>query len=145
MNLSHLTPGVLRELLTLAEKKQALLDQLAKIDQSISNLSNGTTAPITKPVKKAAKKSKPVKAKKAAVKPPATAPVKVAGKRSKLKDSILALLTEAGTEGIKVLDLAGKLAVKPASLHVWFNTTGKKVGGLTRVAPGKYSLQPPSA
>lgn len=137
MNVSDLTPTVLRELITLAEKKQSLIEQITKIDQSITSLSSGTDLPT----KQAPKVSTPKKAKKSEGTLP---PIKIA-KRSKLKEGVLALLTSAGPDGVKVVDIAKSLGVKSTSVHVWFNTTGKKVTGITRVAPGKYSLQPPAA
>ena len=62
-------------------------------------------------------------------------------KRGALSASIMAYLQAAGAGGIKISDLAGKLGAKYKNVYIWFATTGKKHGGIKRIAPATYSLK----
>lgn len=128
MDITALSPETLKELLNLAEQKQALLKQIAVIDNSIAKIASGSALPASAP-KKAAKAVK-------------KAPTSKRGKRGNLKEGIISLLTEAGATGIAVLEIAKKLSTKPQSIHAWFQTTGKKVPGISKAGRGVYSLSP---
>ena len=63
------------------------------------------------------------------------------GKRGAMKELILSVLQEAGEAGLAVKHLAQKIGAKPANVHAWFGSTGKK-GGLTEaVGRGIYRLK----
>lgn len=126
MDITAISPETLKELIKLAEQKQALLEQIAVIDSSIAKISSGSALPAAAP-KKAAKTVK-------------KASVAKRGKRGGLKEGIVSLLSEAGASGIAVLEIAKKLSVKPQGIHAWFQTTGKKVPGIAKVGRGVYSL-----
>jgi len=167
MDLSKLTPSVLRELLKLSELKAALHKQVAALDARISALGTGKSvaAPKAAAVKapgkrrgrppggKAAKapKVKAPKAPKAAKEPKAPkapAPAKAAktgSKRGALKGDILKLLAAAGPEGVSVKDISSALGVKNQNVHVWFSTTGKKMPEIGKVGEARYAYKAPAA
>ncbi|HEY8900161.1 MAG TPA: hypothetical protein VIM61_07100 [Chthoniobacterales bacterium] len=156
MDLSKLTPALLRELLKLSELKAALHKQVEAIDARISGLGMGK-APVAKaapaagkrrgrpPGKAAAKapKVKKEKAPKAAKAPKAPKAAKPAstGKRGALKGDIIKLLSAAGPEGISVKDISSTLGVKNQNVHVWFSTTGKKLPEISKVGEARYAYK----
>jgi predicted transcriptional regulator of viral defense system len=64
------------------------------------------------------------------------------GRRGALKARILAALRTAGDKGVAVKELSAKLGVKNQNVHVWFSSTGKKLGTIQRVGAGRYRLKP---
>ena len=64
------------------------------------------------------------------------------GRRGALKARILASLRTAGDKGVAVKDLSAKLGVKNQNVHVWFSSTGKKLGTIQRIGAGRYRLKP---
>ncbi|MGB7838629.1 MAG: hypothetical protein WBL40_11025, partial [Terrimicrobiaceae bacterium] len=62
--------------------------------------------------------------------------------RGALKARILAALRTAGDKGVAVKELSAKLGVKNQNVHVWFSSTGKKLGTIQRVGAGRYRLKP---
>lgn len=70
-----------------------------------------------------------------AVKPP-----KKRGKRGATKELILEALKAAGAVGISVKELSAKLGLKNQNVHVWFNTTGKKLAKIEKTGKGTYRL-----
>ena len=60
----------------------------------------------------------------------------------RLKARILAALRTAGDKGVAVKELSAKLGVKNQNVHVWFSSTGKKLGTIQRVGAGRYRLKP---
>lgn len=132
----NLSAASLRSLLALAEKKEALLIEIGKIDSEVSNaIQSSGGAKIEETSKTAKKAGRP---KKAGSVTPKTAKT---GKRGRVKELILGGLKEAGEAGIAVKDLAVKLGLKPQNLHVWFHTTGKKSDLTERVSNGIYRLK----
>jgi predicted transcriptional regulator of viral defense system len=71
-------------------------------------------------------------------------PASSGGRRGALKARILAALRAAGEKGVAVKDLSAKLGVKNQNVHVWFSSTGKKLGTIQRVGAGRYRLKPGS-
>jgi predicted transcriptional regulator of viral defense system len=41
-----------------------------------------------------------------------------------------------------VKELSSKLGVKNQNVHVWFSSTGKKLGTIQRIGAGRYRLKP---
>lgn len=123
MSILDIGPANLRAIVSLAEKREGLLAEVAKIENQIRALEGAK--PVSGP--------KPEKARKT---PKGKAP---GGRRGKVKDLIIAELQAAGKAGVKVKELAPQLGLKAQNLHVWFNTTGKKLG-VKRIGPGTYRL-----
>ncbi len=63
------------------------------------------------------------------------------GKRGALKEKILTALKAAGDKGVAVKELSAKLGVKNQNVHVWFSSTGKKLGTIQRIGEGRYRLK----
>lgn len=128
----------LRSAISLSEKRDALLDGLAKVELELSGLFGGAAASVglaveTRGPEKGAGRKPGPKAK--------VSKVKGKVRRGGVKDLVLGALAKAGEAGIGVRDLAANLGVKPASLHVWFATTGKSSGLTERVGSGVYRLK----
>jgi len=158
MELNHLTPAALSELIRIVEEKQTLLAKIEKIDASMETLIKNNTVVATavapakfprkitaKPAAKAVKAAAPAPAETSASAAPVAvsapkAPAPVRAKRGALKEGILAALAAAGAEGLSVSELSARLGVEPANIHVWFSTTGKKLSEITKVAAGRYAL-----
>jgi len=115
MALSDLTSSQLQQLIQLVKEKEDLLKKLAAVDRSLTALDAGE------------------------VDNGASAPTKRRKRRGALKEKLLAALTAAGKNGLSVKELAAKLNAKPGSVAVWFYTTGKKIKGLKKIAPARYS------
>ena len=135
----NLSTDSLRSILSLSEKRDALLAELQKVETEISRaLGSGTVA------KASTLSHKTGNGRAAAASPKAAGGKKASpkrGKRGAVKELILAGLKEAGEAGIAVKHLAAKLAIKPQNLHVWFHTTGKKSGLIEAAGKGVYRLK----
>lgn len=59
-------------------------------------------------------------------------------KRSPLGKEILKALQNAGSKGMSIRELTKIVHSKPANVHVWFSTTGKKISGIKKIRPGVY-------
>ena len=57
----------------------------------------------------------------------------------KLKERLLKALEAAGKAGLTVKDLAANLKANPASVSIWFYTTGKKIKGIKKIGPAHYA------
>ena len=137
----NLSTDSLRSILSLSERRDALLAELQNVETEISRAlgsgvatksvilghetGHGRTAAGSSP--KVSAKGRTVSAKR--------------GKRGAVKELILAGLKEAGEAGIAVRHLAAKLGLKPGSIHVWFGTTGKKSGLTEALGKGVYRLK----
>lgn len=119
MSLSDLSSAQLQHLIELIQEKESLQRQLAKVDTALARLDGGSPAP-RKFGKRRARKVK-------------------GAKGATLKEKVLDVLAKAGPSGLSVKDLAAKAGVKLGSLSVWIYTTGKKVPGLKKIAPGRYT------
>jgi hypothetical protein len=122
MALTDLTSAQLEKLLGLIKEKEALQAKIIQIDLSLQALESGEM-----------KANKPAAAKRGP---------KSSRRRVRLKDGLLAKLQPAGKEGMAVQDLAASLRVKPASVSIWFYTTGKKVKGIKKVGRARYAYLP---
>jgi hypothetical protein len=142
MDLTQLSPAVLSELIQLSEQKQSLLAEIAQIDETILKVASGSVRPAAS-VPRAPKASKAPAVKPAPVAEAAfaeKAPAAPRARRGALKEGILQALQAAGPEGIGISDIASQLGVDAKNVNVWFSTTGKKIEGLTKLAPGRYAL-----
>lgn len=140
MNLTKINTTTLRQALKLAERKEALLTELFKIEKEIEHCLMGVStddsfssisqleAEEKLPDEKKAEKT--VKAKK-----------RKHQQRGKIKEEILNALAEAGTTGIGIAELATKLHLKKSNLYTWFSNVGKKILEIERMAPGHFRLR----
>lgn len=129
MDISQINAGSLRSLLKLINKRDSLLKKLKAVDASLAKAYSGSgTGPAARGAKgrKAAPPARPAGAKK---------------KRGALKARIVAALKAAGDKGVAIRELSKKIGVKNQNVHVWFSTTGKKLG-LQRIGAGRYRLKP---
>ena len=118
MSYPNISSTTLKGLIKFVEKREALQSELAKVESQISAAIGGST--VTSKIKVAPKAKR--------------------GKRGALKELLLAELKAAGKIGASVKDLSSKLGVKNQNLHVWFNTTGKRIAGLKKMGPGQWVL-----
>jgi len=134
MDITSLSPEVLRELAKLAEQKVALTKQIAVIDGKINALAKGIAATKSKAASSASEPNSPAASRKG----PSTKPK--TGRRGQLKQQIIALLSKVGQEGMGVKEISKTLGVKNQNVHVWFSTTGRKVEGITKLEGARYAL-----
>lgn len=133
MDISKLTSNVLRQLLKLSERKEALLTELKKIEANIVAHLKGEsiTSPSVTHKKNPSIKKQAVQAKRSSNKRAA---------RGMIKEQIFQALAEAGSAGMKIPDIAQKIGAKNANVHVWFSNTGKKLSEIERLGPGHFRL-----
>lgn len=143
MDISKISTSVLEGLIKLTKKREALLEELKSVEAKLAAAYSGGAS------EKPAKVAKIVRRRGRKAKAPAAAPAaKVAaaskslGRRGALKTKIIAALRAAGDKGIAVKDLSKKIGVKNQNVHVWFSSTGKKLGVIQKVGAGSYRLKP---
>lgn len=128
---TNISSSVLRKMVVLSERKEALIARIQEIDRAMMRLPRGieTSASaddrparlnIPRPVAKKTRRQRTA--------------------RGQLKKKVLGALQRAGKRGATIGDLSKKLGVKRANLYVWFNGTGRKVRGLKKIAPARYRL-----
>jgi hypothetical protein len=139
MDLSKITTSTLEALVKLTKKRDTILGDLKKIEAAIASVYSGKkSGPST--VRR--RKGKGRRRFAAAVGTKAVKLSQAGGRRGALKARILAALRAAGDKGVAVKDLSSKLGVKNQNVHVWFSSTGKKLGTIQRVGAGRYRLKP---
>lgn len=128
MDISQVNAGALRGLLKLLDKRDALLKKLKAVDAALAKAYSGSGGRAVPAPRRTKGKAAPAGGKKGR-------------KRGALKAKIVAALKAAGDKGVAIKDLSKSLGVKNQNIHVWFATTGKKLG-IQRVAAGRYRLKP---
>jgi uncharacterized protein YjcR len=136
MDLSKININTLREMLKLSERKEQLLKELKELEEQI--VSHVTGFSSTTPSESTLQKKK--RAQSASLSTAHDGTSKRAS-RGTMKTQILAALQEAGSAGIKVPDLAQKIGVKSANVHVWFSNTGKKLPEIERIGAGLFRIR----
>ncbi|MEI6034393.1 MAG: hypothetical protein WCS65_08965 [Verrucomicrobiae bacterium] len=140
MDISLITSQSLLHLLSLAEKKEELIQIIAEVDAEITRTLKGGAVSVVEVFEMPA--SQPAIAKPAPVAgqpvAAAQAPAK-AGRPGGLKSRVLALLDAAGPRGLRVKEIAEKLGASSSNISVWFSTTGKKL--TTKIEPGRYAAK----
>ena len=137
MDISKISTSVLEGLIKLTKKREALLEELKRVEAELNAAYAGKKVPASVRGAKAARS-----AGRDGRKPKAGKAAKGSGRRGALKDKILEALREAGDKGISVKELSQKIGVKNQNVHVWFSSTGKKLGVIQRVGNGAYRLKP---
>ena len=121
MALSDLSSAQLQQLIHLVKEKESLQVQLAGVKRSLDGLFAGNS----------------VEKKTSGVKEPKVR------RRAALKDGLLKKLQAAGKDGLTIKELAASLRAKPASVSVWFYTTGKKIKSIKKVGKARFAYAPP--
>ena len=121
MALSDLSSAQLQQLIHLVKEKESLQVQLAGVKRSLDGLFAGNS----------------VEKKTSSVKEPKVR------RRAALKDGLLKKLQAAGKDGLTIKALAASLRAKPASVSVWFYTTGKKIKSIKKVGKARFAYAPP--
>ncbi|HEY5706970.1 MAG TPA: hypothetical protein VIS96_15515 [Terrimicrobiaceae bacterium] len=141
MDFSQFNTSTLESLIKLTKKRDILLDELKKLEAEITSVySVGTAEPAATRRRKAAgrrRASAPV----AEARTAKGVEAETSGRRGALKARILTALRAAGDKGVAVKELSAKLGVKNQNVHVWFSSTGKKLGTIQRVGAGRYRLK----
>jgi hypothetical protein len=121
MSLSSLSSDQLHSLIKFIKEKEMIQAKLARVERSLSALEGGKVAKREPSVKKRSSRRL---------------------RRPALKRSVLKALESVGKKGLSVKEVAKSIKAKPASVSVWFYTTGKKVKGLMKIGPGRYAYLP---
>ena len=119
MSLSSLTSAQLHRLIELVKEKEALQNKLAQVERSLADLESGEVTKDDAPAKRRGPRR--------------------GRRRAALKDGLLNALQAAGKDGLSVKELAASLKAKPASVSVWFYTTGKKIQGIKKVGKARFA------
>jgi len=119
MSLSSLTSVQLHRLIELVKEKEALQAKLAQVERSLADLESGEVTKDEAPTKRRGPRR--------------------GRRRAALKDGLLKTLQAAGKDGLSVKELAASLKAKPASVSVWFYTTGKKIKGIKKVGKARFA------
>jgi hypothetical protein len=120
MNWTRIAAADLNRIIGLVEQKEALQAQVVEIDAELANFQPGAPAA-------------PARDK------PGRQPENKLAAKGALKAAIVELLKGAGKPGLTVREIATQLQAKPGNVHVWFSSTGKKVGEINKVGPGTYA------
>lgn len=142
MDLSKFNTSILESLIKLTKKRDILVDELKKLEAAITSVtSGGKSEPATVRRRRRSTGRRRSAAPAAEIKTAKDSEAQT-GRRGALKARILAALRAAGDKGVAVKELSAKLGVKNQNVHVWFSSTGKKLGTIQRVGAGRYRLKP---
>ena len=142
MDLSKFNTSILESLIKLTKKRDILLSELKKLEAAITSVYSGGKAEsgiVRRRTNMGRRRSAAAAAEARTAK---SSEAQAGGRRGALKARILAALRTAGDKGVAVKELSAKLGVKNQNVHVWFSSTGKKLGTIQRVGAGRYRLKP---
>jgi DNA-binding NarL/FixJ family response regulator len=142
MDLSKINTSTLESLIKLTKKRDILLDELKKLEAAITSVYSGGKAESGIVRRRTSMGRRRSAAAAAEAKTAKSSEAQTGGRRGALKARILAALRTAGDKGVAVKELSAKLGVKNQNVHVWFSSTGKKLGTIQRVGAGRYRLKP---
>ncbi len=141
MDLSKITTSTLEALVKLTKKRDLIVNELRRIEAAITGAYSGRKSePSTRRRRRGRGRRRASVTGAARAGRPSLAQATV-GRRGALKARILAALRAAGDKGVAVKDLSAKLGVKNQNVHVWFSSTGKKLGTIQRIGAGRYRLK----
>ncbi|MCF7729939.1 MAG: hypothetical protein K9M81_06195 [Chthoniobacterales bacterium] len=136
MDLTKINISVLREMLKLSERKEELLKELKELEEKIishaSDFNSATPSKFKKPKKIGVHATQKINS---------SEKISKRASRGTMKVIVLDALKEAGPAGIKIPELAHKIGVKNANLHVWFSNTGKKLPEIERIGVGLFRVR----
>jgi hypothetical protein len=127
MSFSKLNTDVLRQILDLSERKEALIKELETIETEILSSLHGQKTILPASVKKNQTTKKVNDTQRRG--------------RGMMKENILKALTEAGSLGLKVPELSRKINATSASIHVWFSNVGKKISEIEKIGAGHFRIR----
>ena len=129
MNLSALSLKQLEHIVGLLKEKEVLQTKLDGVNRDLQRLENGSGSALSATESlNDSPHSKRIK--------------KRSRRRGGLQQAVLKALKSAGAKGLTVKQLAVQAKVKKSSLAVWLYTSGKKVSGFKKVAPGVFAYTP---
>ena len=137
MNIESITSASVRALAVLVERHEKLRSQMEEVQSQLTSLLGGSL-----PSEGKARKGRPPKS---VMSTPKQERRTRRQKPGSLKERILAVLRASGEPGITVADIASKLSVPKAHVHVWFSTTGKRLVEVRKVEPGRFRIQETAA
>lgn len=131
MKVSDINTQTLTALLSLTKKKETLLAKVAQVEKEIAGLASGEVLAATRILRaKSIKKRRGV----------AKGPKKPRSPKGFMQEQIIKLLQAAGEVGAGVKELAEKVEKPVAQVHVWFSTTGKKLGQFQKLESGNWRI-----
>ncbi len=131
MKVSDINTQTLTALLSLTKKKETLLAKVAEVEKEIAGLASGEVLAATRILRaKSIKKRRGV----------AKGPKKPRSPKGFMQEQIIKLLQAAGEVGAGVKELAQKVDKPIAQVHVWFSTTGKKLGQFQKLESGNWRI-----
>ena len=141
MDLSKITTSTLEALVKLTKQRDTIVKELRRIEAALTGAYSGRKSePATTRRRRGRgrRRSFPAATRASKLSRAQTA----GGRRGALKARILTALRAAGDKGVAVKELSSKLGVKNQNVHVWFSSTGKKLGTIQRIGAGRYRLKP---
>ena len=131
MKVTDINTQTLTALLSLTKKKETLLAKVAQVEKEIAGLASGEVLAATRILRaKSIKKRRGV----------AKGPKKPRSPKGFMQEQIIKLLQAAGEVGAGVKELAQKVEKPVAQVHVWFSTTGKKLGQFQKLESGNWRI-----
>ena len=104
---------------------------MAQVEKEIAGLASGEVLAATRILRaKSIKKRRGV----------AKGPKKPRSPKGFMQEQIIKLLQAAGEVGAGVKELAEKIEKPVAQVHVWFSTTGKKLGQFQKLESGNWRI-----
>ena len=128
--LRNIPSAVLRKLVVLSERKEALVARVQDIEQEMLRIQREMESA-------AGRDDKPTQP---TITRPGLRKIRHQTGRGELKQKVVSALRAAGKRGITIGELSRKLHVKRANLYVWFNGTGRKIRAIKKIGPAKYRL-----
>jgi hypothetical protein len=126
MNLSAFSLKQLEHIVGLLKEKEALQAKLDDVNRDLQGLENSRlSAPSASESLNGSPRSK-----------------RRSRRRGGLQKAVLKALKSAGAKGLTVKQLAAQAKVNKSSLAVWLYTSGKKVSGFKKIAPGVFAYTP---
>jgi hypothetical protein len=131
MKVTDINTQTLTALLSLTKKKETLLAKVAQVEKEIAGLASGEVLAATRILRaKSIKKRRGV----------AKGPKKPRSPKGFMQEQIIKILQAAGEVGAGVKELAQKVEKPVAQVHVWFSTTGKKLGQFQKLESGNWRI-----
>ena len=132
MKVTDINTQTLTALLSLTKKKETLLAKVAQVEKEIAGLASGEVLAATRILR-----AKSIKKRRGGAK----GPKKPRSPKGFMQEQIIKILQAAGEVGAGVKELAQKVEKPVAQVHVWFSTTGKKLGQFQnwKAATGGFS------